>query len=253
MKLSNDTKNRRLLMTMTGEPFQPVRLYYAIPDRSFVINKLRSLKCMVEVPHEQCWQWLFDAESKPLRFPGGYNDVPKEKRPIVLGRISFRNNGGMLLQTNSISRAIEGAKFFGPRFGPNVVAIRVRVVNRCFAGDEGDMSALMKTLDKDVAVIDPREAEEEFKHNFAGVRTVEDYNRAAHATMERKLKSREDVPMVEDFPLAPEEETPDFQELTITLQLRGIRALEHWNGNTHLTLAAIITRMVEQNEQVRNK
>jgi hypothetical protein len=159
----------------------------------------------------------------------------------------------MVLQTNSISRAIEGAKFFGPRFGPKVVAIRVRVVNRCFAADEGDISVLMKTLDKDVTVIDPREAEEEFKRDFAGVRTMEDYNRAAKVRMERKLKNREDVPMVEDFPLAPEEETPNFRDLTITLQLRGIRALEHWKGNTHMTLAAVIVRMVEQNEQFRNK
>jgi len=127
------------------------------------------------------------------------------------------------------------------------------VVNRCFAANEGDRSVLMKTLDKDVTVIDLRKAEEEFKRNFDGVRTVEDYNRAAHVSMERKLKNREDVPMVEDFPLAPEEETPEFRDLTITLQLRGIRALEHWNRNTHLTLAAIITRMGEQNEQVRNR
>jgi hypothetical protein len=253
MMLTKDTNKKQLLATMTDEPFQPVRLYYSIPDRSFVIKKLQSLKCMVEVPHEQCWQWLFEAESKSLRFPGGYDDVPKEKRPIILGRISFRNNGGMVLQTNSISRAIEGAKFFGPRFGPKVVAIRVRVVNRCFAADEGDISVLMKTLDKDVTVIDPREAEEEFKRDFAGVRTMEDYNRAAKVRMERKLKNREDVPMVEDFPLAPEEETPNFRDLTITLQLRGIRALEHWKGNTHMTLAAVIVRMVEQNEQFRNK
>jgi hypothetical protein len=253
MMLTKDTGKRQLLATMTSEPFQPVRLYYSIPDRSFVIKKFQSLKCMLEVPHEQCWQWLFEAESKSLRFPGSYNDVPKEKRPIVLGRISFRNNGGMMLQTNSISRAIEGAKFFGPRFGPRVVAIRVRVVNRCFAGDEGNLNLLMKTLDNNVAVIDPREAEEELKHDFGGVRTVQDYNRAAAEFVERKLRNREDVPMVEDFPLAPEEETPDFRDLTIALQLRGIHALEHWNGNTHLTLAAIIKRMVEQNEQARNK
>jgi hypothetical protein len=253
MKLSKDTKNRRLLMTMTGEPFQPVRLYYAIPDRSFAIKKLQSLKCLVEVPHEQCWQWLFQAETASLRFPGGYDDVPKEKRPIILGRIRFPNNGGMALETNSLSRAIEGAKFFGPRLGPKVIAIRCRVVNRCFAADEADMSVLMKTLDKDVTVIDPREAEEEFNRDFAGVRTVADYNRAAKMSVERKLTNRKDVPIVEDFPLAPEEETPDFRDLTITLQLRGIRALEHWNGNTHLTLAAIITRMVEQNEQFHSK
>jgi hypothetical protein len=159
----------------------------------------------------------------------------------------------MVLQTNSFSRTIEGAKFFGPRFGPEVIAIRCRVVNRYFAGDEGDLSVLTRTLDKDVTVIDPREAEEEFKRDFDGVRTAEDFNRAANVSMERKLKNREDVPMVEDFPLAHEEETPDFRDLTITLQLRSIRALEHWNGNTHLTLAAIIMRMVKQNEQARNK
>jgi hypothetical protein len=159
----------------------------------------------------------------------------------------------MMLQTNSISRAIEGAKFFGPRFGPKVAAIRVRVVNRCFAVDEGNLNVLMKTLDNSVTVIDPREAEEERKHDVSGMRTVQDYNRAAAEFVQRKLKNREDVPMVEDFPLAPEEETPEFRDLAITLQLRGIRALEHWNGNTHLTLAAIIKRMVEQNEQARNK
>lgn len=82
---------------------------------------------------------------------------------------------------------------------------------------------------------------------------MEDYNRAAWVSMERKLNNREDVPMVEDFPLAPEEETPNFRDLTITLQLRGIRALEHWKGNTHMTLAAVIVRMVEQNEQFHNK
>ena len=48
--------------------------------------------------------------------------------------------------------------------------------------------------------------------------------------------------MVEDFPLAPEEETPDFQHLANTLQLRFVRAFEHWRGNTHLTLTAIIVR-----------
>jgi hypothetical protein len=58
------------------------------------------------------------------------------------------------------------------------------------------------------------------------------------------LRSGQDVPVVEDFPLAPEEETPDFQHLANTLQFRLLRALEHWKGNTHLTLTAIIVRTV---------
>jgi hypothetical protein len=57
--------------------------------------------------------------------------------------------------------------------------------------------------------------------------------------------------MVEDFPLAPEEETPEFQHLATGLQFRFVRAVEHWRGNTHLTLTAIIVRTVEENAWAR--
>jgi len=71
--------------------------------------------------------------------------------------------------------------------------------------------------------------------------------RLYYSIPDRVLKSKEDVPLVEDFPLVPEEETPEFRELAVTLQLCGVRALEHWQGNTHLTLAAIIVRTVKDN------
>jgi hypothetical protein len=73
-----------------------------------------------------------------------------------------------------------------------------------------------------------------------------DAERAAAERLEQRLKSKQDVPMVEDFPLAPEEETPDFDHLAAALRFRFVRAFEHWRGNTHLTLTAIIVRTVEQ-------
>jgi hypothetical protein len=246
MRPTEQSKERRLLATMTNEPFQPVRLYYAIPDPSIVIRKLRALNCMAEVPPERCWQWLFHAEAAPLRFVGGYDDVPKEKRPIILGRIRFPQSDSMTLQTNSIPRAIEGARFFGSRLGREIVAMRCRVVNRCFAADEGRPEELQKTLDHDVTVIDPRSAEIALRRELKDLRKLHDAQRATTEFMERRLKGKEDVPMVEDFPLAPEEETPEFQHLATTLQFRLIRAFEHWQGNTHLTLAAIIVRTVDE-------
>lgn len=237
-------------MTMTNEPFQPARLYYSVPDPARVIRKLKALQCVVEVRSEQCWQWLFHAEAASLRFPaGGYDDVPASKRPIILGRIRFPAHGTMTLETNSLERAIEGARFFAARLGPKVVALRCRMVNRYFAADEGPPDTLMATLDHDVVVVDPRIAEAAAERRFAGVRSMEDLERAAAASLQQRLESNEDVPMVEDFPLAPEEETPDFQHLATTLRLRFARAVEHWRGNTHLTLTAIIVRMVEQSMQ----
>ena len=244
MKRTAKAKQRPLLATMTMEPFQPVRLYYRIPDRSVVVRGLRRLACMAEDPGEGCWQWLFHAEAASLRFGAGYEDVPEERRPIILGRIRFPESGGMTLQTNSIPRAIEGARFLGPRLGPRVIATRLRLVNRCFAADEGAPDELMKGLDRDVTVIDPRWAEADLKEALVGARSTEDVERAAANLLERKLASGEEVPEVEDFPLAPEEETPDFRELATTLQFRLVRAVEHWRGNTHLTLAAIIRNTV---------
>ena len=62
--LSTAPKDRRLLVTLTNEPFQPVRLYYWIPDRAAMIKSLRRLGCTVNAPEEQCWHWLFEAEAE---------------------------------------------------------------------------------------------------------------------------------------------------------------------------------------------
>jgi len=251
MSRKPDPSQRRLLATMTREPFMPVRLYYSIPGRAFVTTRLRTMRCMAEVPADRCWHWLFHAESAGLDIGAGYEAVPEERRPVILGWIRFPKTGGMTIQTTSAQRASAAARFFGPQLGPEVVALRVRVVNRCFAADEGHPDDLLKTLDWDVTVVDPREAEAEHARDLRGVRTMEDLERASKASLDRRLKSKKDVPMVEDFPLAPEEETPEFRDLAMTLRLRVVRALEHWNGNTHLTLAAIIMRMVEEEMRKR--
>jgi len=244
--LANGQNDRRLLVTFTGEPFQPVRLTYVVPNRPRVLEILRRLACVVEVPKERCWQWQFAGEAACLRFGGGgYEDVPEEKRPVLLARLRFPRSGGMTLETNSIDRAIAAARFFGPRFGTAATATRCRVVNRCFADGEGDIARLLKRLDENVVVIDPQKAEERFRRDFRHVRGIEDANRAAAASLERRIATREDVPEVEDLPLAPEEETADFRHLQLTLGLRGLRALERWNGNTDLTLVALIVRLVK--------
>ena len=191
MKAKRERQRRRLLATMTNEPFQPVRLYYTVPDEAFVVRKLEKLECMVEVPQERGWQWLFHGETASMQFAaGGFDDVPKERRPIVLGRIRFPKRHGMTIETNSIERAIAGARFFAPRLGTDVLALRCRVVNRCFAAEEGQPSKLLATLDQDVTVIDPREAEAALRREFEGVRSGQDAERTAAEFFERTIESK---------------------------------------------------------------
>ena len=129
-----------------------------------------------------------------------------------------------------------------------MVLKRARVVNRLFAVEEGHPDNLEKELDHHVTVIDPAKVECELEQDLRVVRTSEELERALAGRMERRRRSKEDIPLVEDFPLAPQEETPDFGHLAMTLNLRMYRALQHWGGNTHLTLTEIIMRLAEQGQ-----
>jgi hypothetical protein len=224
-----------LLATTTNEPFQPVRLYFAVPDAGAVRAKLKRIACVQEAPAMDCWEWLFAKEAVGLRFPGTYQDVPDAMRPIILGRIRFPRTTTMTLQTNSMARALEGARFFGARLGKLAVALRVRVINRCFSAEEGDLQNLASMLDRDVVVVDPREAE------LVIERMVQETPNKAEA-LQRFIQGDflgEDLPMVEDLPLYPEEEAPDFQEFGTVLALRAARAMEHWYGHTGVTVGSL--------------
>jgi len=76
------SKERCLLVTMTNEPFQPVRLYYAVPDAWLVTRKLEALRCVVEAPIERCRQWLYHAVETIFRKRGD----PIAASAIVSGR-----------------------------------------------------------------------------------------------------------------------------------------------------------------------
>ena len=167
---------------------------------------------------------------------------------MIIGAFRFPKKGGLTLEVRSFDRAIAAAKFFGPLFGPRVVARRVRVLNRWFDAKElvGGPEQLDRHLDHDVVEIDPCMTEERMEKYLAGAKTQEEKQRALEQYYEDKRRERRDVPLVEDFPLAPEEETSDFKHLAMTLQLRSLRAYEHWNGNTKVILQDIIYQLAEQ-------
>lgn len=241
-------EDRVLLTTVTGEPFQPVRLCYTIPSKPFVTRILSQLCCMDEDREGGRWVWLYTAEAEPLTFGRPYAELPAEVHPIVIGALRFPKKGSMTLEVRSFERAIAAAKFFAPRFGARVVARRARVINRWFEAKEmvGGPEQLDRHLDQNVTMIDPRVAEEKMEQYLAGAKSQEDKRRALERYYEDKRRERRDVPLVEDLPLAPEEETPDFMHLAMTLRLRGLRAYEHWNGNAKLILQDIIYRLAEQ-------
>jgi len=239
------TNERVLLTTMTGEPFQPVRLYWSIPARAVATRVFTGLRCVVEEPDARAWLWLYQDEATAITFAKPYSEIGGEMHPIHIGRFRMPDKNRLVMELRSFDRAIEAAKLFAPLLGPKSVLRRARVINRWFEGHEAAAGpeVLDRLLDQNVVVKDPRKAEEDFEQAMAGART--EAEKMAAFDRYSQGRRRQDVPLIEDFPLAPEEETPEFRDLTMTLRLRQCRAAEHWKGNP-ITLADYIHRMVEE-------
>jgi hypothetical protein len=129
------------------------------------------------------------------------------------------------------------------------VARRACGINHFFMLEEmmaGGSGSLDNHLDRNVTMIDPRKTEERIEQSLASTKTPDEAQRALERYHGARRRERRNVPLVEDFPLVPDEETPDFIHLAMTLRLRAMHAYEHWNGNTHLTLTKLIHPLVEQ-------
>ena len=230
-----------LLATVTGEPFQPVRLYYTVPSESVATKSLSGLRCIDEDKRGRCWVWLYDDEAASLTFERPRKDLPADVHPIVIGRFRFPQKTCMTLDVRSAERAIEAAKFFAPILGSCVVLARLRVINRWFQVREASdgLDRLDKLLDANVV-----------RTNLTGARDAIAQAISAPGTEmgdEGTLAARlEDVPLVEDLPLIAEDVAQNFGDLRLALRLRAERVHEHWQGNTGVTLADIIRQAAER-------
>ena len=69
---------QKLLMTMTGEIHQPVRLYDEVPDKAKVLQVFKTLRCVQFDLDKEGWVWFFQGETKKFKFatPSYSLDLP---------------------------------------------------------------------------------------------------------------------------------------------------------------------------------
>ena len=92
--MARTSEQEQLLMTMTGEMHQPVRLYYQVFDQAAVLKTFAKLRCMDDDQDNQRWVWLYHGEAKKLKFHTSYAAIPRKMRPIVLGSFRFTSCAG---------------------------------------------------------------------------------------------------------------------------------------------------------------
>jgi hypothetical protein len=67
---------KQSIQTLTGELFQPIRLYYRLHNKSAVQVAFNKLRCMEFDKPGKRWVWVYDDEAKKLQFNKLCSSIP---------------------------------------------------------------------------------------------------------------------------------------------------------------------------------
>jgi len=232
---------KQLLMTMTGEIHQPVRLYYKVYNQAEVLKVFAKLRCLDEDQDNHRWVWLYHGEAKKLKFHTSYAAIPRNMRPIVLGALRFTSAKDMTLDVRSCERATHALVFFDRYLQRPITRVtHAAIVNRLFPATAEGLPDLEGLFAPDqVTAID---GEAMLRRMAALLQTIQDPQQRmdrAFTLMEQQSHGR--LPEVEQFPV--HFYTDGITSLENALRLRQIVAFEHWRGNTACTLGEVIQKV----------
>src|SRR5919109_812494 len=233
---------KQLLMTMTGEMHQPVRLYYEVSEQAAVLQAYTKLRCLDDDQDNQRWVWLYHGEAKKLKFHKSYSAIPRQMRPIILGVFRFPSAQEMTLDVRSWERATDAVVFFDRYLKRSIARVtHAAIVNRLFPYTTDGLPALEGLFaPEQVTEID---GEAMLRRIAASLQTIHDPGQRrdmAFALMEQQ--SHERLPEIEKLPV--HFYTDGITSLENALRLRQIVAFEHWRGNTACTLGEVIQKVI---------
>jgi len=232
---------KKLLMTMTGEIHQPVRLYYQVVDQAAVLNVFAKLRCLDEDQDNHRWVWLYHGEAKTLTFHTSYAAVPRKMRPIVLGAFRFTSPQDMTLDVRSCERATHAVVFFDRYLTRSITHVtHAAIVNRLFPSTSDGLPALEGLFaPEQVIEID---GEKMLLRAVESLKTIQDpQQRMDMAFALIAQPSHEQLPEVEKFPV--HFYADGILSLENALRLRQIVAFEHWRGHTACTLGEVMQKV----------
>ena len=243
---------KTLITTHTGEPSQPVRIYYQVVKPKTVLGVFKKLRCVYWEKPLQRWRWAYEHEAQKLRFENrSYAKIPKEAKPVIIGEFFWRGEQELLLEVRSFERAIKALEFFERRINPRAAqATKLRVVNRFFAGEEPKVEQLLESPydsffdGDDVDIPDPEQLLKEAQEVKQSQKAQEGSTEPWIHDLEAKLKEK--TPEIEEIPLGfYQEEGLGLDGLQMALTLRKLEASQHFAGNENFSQYDLIEKMTE--------
>ena len=234
--------NKILVTTMTQEPYMLARIHYDLFDGLKIQDVFSSLKCMVYDRIKDRWVWLYEAEAIKIKFKVSYHDIPKEKRPIILGSFHSVHEGQMYLDVNSFERAEKAILFFDRYLKRTVAKVSdITVLNKIFDRYDGNLPKHADYFDqRPIVANDPEKLMKRLKDETASIEDPLEKLQASLRVME--TENRKTLPEVERFPT--HFYTDGIQGLRGSLSARETIAMEHWKGNKDYSFHDLFEKIV---------
>ena len=251
-----EADGRILCETATGEPYQPVRIYFRVLKKGATLGRLKRLKCVRQDAKRDRWDWLYLDEARALHFRHEYSDIPKDLRPVQLGYFKWRSPQELHLNVFSFTATVKALDFFTSKINTNLaVPERIRIVNQCF--DLSEELAPNKTHpsfdrffdnDDDVDVPDSKTMAAKLKEIEAMYISEDERQQALHDFMERDTNRPSSF--AEEMLCFPNEDKEWLSMLNVALLVRHLEAMEHWKGNKSFTQRDAIDMMMDITERM---
>jgi len=226
--------SRTLGATVTGEPYQPARIYFETPDPAALKGAFAQLKCIDHDPAHDRWVWLWAHEAKKVQLGIPREEIARELHPIVIGAFRFPRGGGVHLDLRSLLRVTAALSFF--REGLPEGALRpkrLRIVNRLFEVQERPGPTDQKTHDHffKASSVGPPLADLIVEKVRAQLQDVPlDFEKRLTA-MEQALEAAGRLPLPEVEEILLDEGGPGWiDSLVLTLRMRIAEAMAAWEG-----------------------
>ena len=236
---ADQTGERRLALTTTGELYQPARVYFQVHDHRVLMRSLNRLRCISADPpnHRMCW--TYTDEAKKLKLPYQRPKIPAGES-LILGSLRIRDSLDlMVLDVRSFDRAVQAVTFFGRQIPRRLAEpTRITIVNSLFDGGSGSLpkpedlfadTDLENYVDSEMGLDDMMESVNKVKGELARLE-------ALMSALE--TRSRRPLPIIETLPVRFHED--GIGPLKNALESRQVVAMKHWDGESEFSMHDLV-------------
>jgi hypothetical protein len=234
------------LYTITDEFYQPARIYYQVNQKNALLGRFKRLRCIKFDPEQNRWLWLYQDEAKNIKFTKSYAEIPKEDRPVILGYLSFNSDQQLQIDVCSFDRIVEAIRFFDTKINRHLAKVtKLKIVNKLFpeTTTQAEILTHHAFFFEQCQVINYRSEIE--KINDLIYECEKNHDDQAKQTVFKQLEKalKTQLPEVEELNLYFYED--GIKSVIITLEMRELEAVEHWEGNKDFSQFDILTELVE--------